>query len=77
MQDKISFKDKIYIAGSSGMAGRAIKNALLEAGYGKNSFGGEILTTKRSELDLLDSKLVNEWLEQNKPDVVVLAAAKV
>ena len=77
MQNMISLKDKIYIAGSTGMAGRAIKNALLKAGYGKNSLGGKILTTKRSNLDLLNNKLVNEWFEQNKPDVVVIAAAKV
>ena len=77
MQNKISKQDRIYIAGSTGMAGKAIKNSLIKAGYGNQSIGGEIITIKRSELDLLNTKLVDEWFQYNKPKVVILAAAKV
>jgi len=77
MHNKISLEDSIYIAGSYGMAGSAIKRALVKAGYGNSSKGGKILTTTRSELDLLNNKLVNEWFKHNKPNIVILAAAKV
>ncbi len=77
MHKMISKQDRIYIAGSKGMAGRAIKNSLIKGGYGDKSIGGEIVTTNRSELDLLNSKLVDEWFENKKPNVVILAAAKV
>ena len=77
MIKKISQKDKIFIAGSTGMAGKAIKKVLLENGYGLKENGGELLLPTRKELDLSDPILVNEWFEKNKPDVVILAAAKV
>ena len=77
MKKLISKQDRIYIAGSNGMAGRAIKNTFINAGYGDESIGGKILTPTRSELDLLNTKLVDEWFENNKPNIVILAAAKV
>ena len=77
MIKKISQKDKIFIAGSTGMAGKAIKKVLLENGYGLKENGGALLIPTRKELDLSDQILVNEWFEKNKPDVVILAAAKV
>jgi len=77
MNKKISYKDKIFIAGSTGMAGKAIKKVLLQNGYGLNESGGELLTPNRRDLDLSDEGLVNEWFKKNKPDVVILAAAKV
>lgn len=77
MKNKISKQDSIYIAGSTGMAGKAITKSLIKSGYGNQFVGGEIITTKRSELDLLNTKLVDEWFQYNKPKVVILAAAKV
>ena len=67
----ISKEDKIYIAGHRGMAGSAIIKELLLAGY-KNLY-----TLTREELDLKNGIEVKNWFYQNKPDVVVLAAAKV
>ena len=68
--------DRIYVAGHRGMAGSAICRALMAKGYGE-SVGGALLTAARSELDLLDPVAVGDWFAANKPDVVILAAAKV
>jgi len=72
----ISRGDRIYVAGHRGMAGSAICRALVAKGYGEAG-GGALLTATRSELDLLDPLSVSEWFGANKPDVVILAAAKV
>lgn len=62
---------KIYIAGHRGMVGSAIWRKLEDSGYtglmGKTS----------AELDLRDQQSVAEFFEQEKPDYVFLAAAKV
>ena len=68
--------DRIYVAGHRGMAGSAICRALVAKGYGEAG-GGALLTASRSELDLLDPVAVANWFAINKPDVVILAAAKV
>ena len=72
----ISPADRIYVAGHRGMAGSAICRALVSKGYGEAG-GGALLTATRSELDLLDPGAVANWFGANKPDVVILAAAKV
>ena len=77
MPRKISYKDKIFVAGARGMAGSAIYRALKNSGYGDLNSGGLILNPNRQELDLLSYQNVDEWFKRNKPDVVVLAAAKV
>ena len=77
MNKKISFTDKIFIAGASGMAGKSITNLLKKTGYGLRKSGGSILTPTRSELNLIDNDAVKRWYELNKPDIVILAAAKV
>jgi len=59
------------VAGHRGMAGSAICRALQRGGY------SQILTASRTELDLLDVKAVEQWFVDQKPSVVVLAAAKV
>ena len=76
MAKKISLNEKIFVAGSKGMAGRAICNSLLNNGYGRVN-GGEILKPSRKELDLLDTIAVKKWFEINKPTVVIIAAVKV
>lgn len=62
---------KIYVAGHKGLVGSAIVRAI-EA-EGRHTWVGRA----RSELDLLDRKAVFEFLATEKPDAVVIAAAKV
>ena len=59
------------------MAGSAIVRALTRKGYGDPAQGGALLTPTRQQLDLLDGQAVSAWMQANKPDVVVLAAATV
>ena len=73
----IKGSDRFFVAGARGMAGSAICRALQEKGYGDESKGGALLTPTRQELNLLDGEAVKRWYEEQKPDVVVLAAAKV
>jgi GDP-L-fucose synthase len=63
--------DRIFVAGHRGMAGSAICRALQRKGY------AHILSATRQELDLEDAAAVRAWFEANRPEVVVLAAAKV
>ena len=75
---KLIFKtDKIFVAGASGMVGKSIKETLIKHNYGLKTFKGELLTPNRKELDLLNAESVRSWMRINKPDVVILAAAKV
>lgn len=67
----IKKNSKIYIAGHNGMVGSAIKRKLLEKGY-KN-----LLTINREKLNLIDQQKTFNFLKKNKPDLVILAAAKV
>jgi GDP-L-fucose synthase len=62
---------KIYIAGHRGMVGSAILRNLEAKGY------NNILTRTSQELDLLDQNLVFAFLQEEKPDYIFLAAAKV
>ena len=62
---------KIYVAGHRGLVGSAIVRAI--ESDGKHSWIGQ----SRSELDLLDRKAVFKYLANEKPDAVVIAAAKV
>ena len=73
----ISAEDRFFVAGARGMAGSAICRALKAKGYGDKTKGGALLTPTRQELDLLDGEALKVWYQENKPDVVVLAAAKV
>ena len=77
MKKEIFLNDKFFIAGASGMAGGAIYRSLIKKGYGDPLLGGAILTTSRKDLDLLDITLVKKWFQENKPTIVILAAAKV
>ena len=67
----ISKDYKIFIAGHSGMVGSAIKRTLINKGY-KN-----LLCPSRKNLNLLNYSEVETWFKDNKPDLVILAAAKV
>ena len=67
----VSKENKIFIAGHKGMVGSSIARNLEKSGY------FNLLTANRKDLDLTDSGSVKKWYEINKPDVVVIAAAKV
>ncbi|MBK9513640.1 MAG: GDP-L-fucose synthase [Flavobacteriales bacterium] len=63
--------DKIYIAGHRGMVGSAIVRRLQKDGF------TNIVTRTSKELDLKEQQAVRDFFALEKPDVVVLAAAKV
>jgi GDP-L-fucose synthase len=62
---------KIYIAGHRGMVGSAIERILRSEGY------HNIIARTTSELDLRNQQAVNTFFDLEKPDYVILAAAKV
>ncbi|TDN35799.1 GDP-L-fucose synthase [Hymenobacter sp. UV11] len=62
---------KIYVAGHRGMVGSALIRRLQKAGF------TNFVTRTSSELDLRDQAAVAAFFAQEKPDYVVLAAAKV
>jgi GDP-L-fucose synthase len=62
---------KIYIAGHTGLVGSAILRSLQAQGYAK------FLLRSIDELDLTKQALVESFIQQEKPDYVFLAAAKV
>jgi GDP-L-fucose synthase len=61
---------RIWVAGYTGMVGSAIARCLAGAGE-------DVLTVSRTDLDLRDQPATLAWLQQNRPDAIVLAAAKV
>ena len=62
---------KIYVAGHRGMVGSAIVRILQAQGY------ANIVTRTHAEMDLTDQAAVKTFFEQEKPDQVYLAAARV
>lgn len=62
---------KIYVAGHRGVVGSAIVRELTAQGF------SNIVTRSSSELDLTDQSAVREFFEEERPDYVYLAAAKV
>lgn len=63
--------DKIYVAGHRGLVGSAIVRSLQKKGY------ENIIGRTHSELDLTCQQAVRDFFEAERPEVVVLAAAKV
>jgi GDP-L-fucose synthase len=61
---------RIWVAGHNGMVGSAVARCL-------TACGEEVLTVGRGALDLRDAPATLGWLQQNRPDAIVLAAAKV
>lgn len=61
---------RVWVAGHRGMVGSAVVRRLAGEQV-------ELLTAPRAELDLRDAAAVRAWLKANRPEVVVLAAAKV
>lgn len=63
--------DKIYVAGHRGLVGNAIVGSLKRQGY------DNVIGRTHRELDLTDQAAVRAFFEAERPDIVVLAAAKV
>lgn len=72
MQNIIMEKNaKIYVAGHRGLVGSAIVRALKSQGC------TNLISKTREELNLLDSLMVHDFLEKEKPKYIFLAAGKV
>ena len=67
----MNLNDKIYIAGHTGMVGSAIVRQLEFRGF------ANLLVRTHKELDLTIQSQVQSFFQQEKPDYVILAAAKV
>lgn len=61
---------RIYVAGHRGMVGSAVVRRLSREGC-------EVLTATREQVNLTQQADVAQWMATNRPDVVVVAAAKV
>ena len=62
---------RIFVAGHRGMVGSAICRRLQSDGY------GNLVTRTRDELDLLDQSAVHNFLRKERPDYIIIAAARV
>ena len=77
MKKIIEKNERIFIAGSNGMVGSSIRRVLSKNPSNKTNKCSNLLTPSRLELDLLDSISVKKWFKKEKPNIVILAAAKV
>jgi GDP-L-fucose synthase len=71
MAESSSIDDRVLVAGSRGMVGSALIRRYRKAGY------NNILECDRDDIDLTDREQVFSFFGTNKPDIVLLAAAKV
>ncbi len=67
----ISKSDKIFVAGHRGLVGSALVRTLQAKGY------QNLLLKTHAELDLMNQAAVEAFFQSEKPDAVILAAAKV
>lgn len=71
MTERMNPADRVFVAGHRGLVGSAILRELKAAGY------DQLLTQTRAELNLQDAQAVYRWFSIQRPQVVILAAAKV
>jgi GDP-L-fucose synthase len=71
MNKLIDRSDRIFLAGHRGLVGSAMHRALVSRGY------QQVLVRTHAELDLTDQAQVRAFFRQERPDHVILAAAKV
>ena len=71
MNYKKYINNKIYVAGHNGLVGSAIIRRLKYYGFTK------VITVSRRKLNLLDKDKTYQFIKKNKPDIVIIAAAKV
>jgi GDP-L-fucose synthase len=64
---------KVFLAGHRGMVGSAIQRRL----NARDPGSVQIITAARDQLDLLDQRAVRAFVDQTRPDAVIIAAAKV
>jgi len=64
-------KKKIWVTGSTGMVGQALKRSII------SSETYNIIETKRSDLDQTNQNETNIWLKKNKPDIIIITSALV
>jgi GDP-L-fucose synthase len=67
----MDIKSKIFVAGHKGMVGSAILRLLTQTGY------SNCIVKTLEELDLSNQRMVNEFFAEQKPEYVILAAARV
>jgi GDP-L-fucose synthase len=67
----ITQESKIYVAGHSGLVGSAIVRALQQQGH------RGLVLRRHNELDLTEQSAVREFLERERPEAVIMAAARV
>ena len=77
MGEGIKDKDKIFIAGATGMVGSAVLRFLNNPKNNFNFHDLNLLSPSRSELNLENAEEVNYWFSQKKPNIVIFAAATV
>ena len=61
---------RVWVAGHRGMVGSAVAHNVRPLGH-------EVLTVDRDTVDLRRQEPVERWLAQNRPDLIIVAAAKV
>lgn len=71
METSIDKNHSVYVAGHQGMVGTAVERKLRAEGFER------ILTRTRSQLDLTDSQAVQEFIAKEKPDCIIVCAARV
>src|SRR5438874_13476271 len=64
-------KTRIYVAGHRGLAGSALVRRLRAAGY------SNLVTRTHAEMDLVDARAVGRFFAAERPETVLIAAAKV
>jgi len=67
----INQNSKVFVAGHGGLVGGAVVRRLTESGY------DNLITADHGALDLTDQSAVREFFGENRPDIVILCAAKV